>query len=78
MVLKLGADFEKSEGLGSDVNQNLAYVVDAVMDRKSALRETNKASTLRFHNRAKLNKEIWASFRTARKMTRSFKQLKDI
>ena len=68
MLIKLGGDFEKSEGLGSKVDHNLAQVVDAGItqhiDRKLAtslcekqLRPAN-CTTLLVPN---LNKEIWTS-----------------
>ena len=68
MLIKLGGDFEKSEGLGTEVDHNLAQVVDAgitqPIDRKLAtslcekqLRPANCTTLLV----PKLNKEIWTS-----------------
>ena len=68
MLIKLGGDFEKSEGLGSEVDHNLAQVVDAgitqPIDRKLATSLCKKQ--LRLANCTtllvpKLNKEIWTT-----------------
>ena len=68
MLIKLGGDCEKSEGLGTEVDHNLAQVVDAgitqPIDRKLAtslckkqLRPANCTTLLV----PKLNKEIWTT-----------------